>query len=149
MFACLLNYLPANLSILLLMVVKSLKSYLYYFSWKCIVFWYLYRSLISVQFSCIARHAFAWCAYIYHVVSCHLPDITLMSFYHLKPDMLLLDTCSLLWHDLSLASCHINTWPMIIIFTGILYQLSCIIYCDLLSCFIYIQWPEFTVLMYS
>jgi len=32
MFACLLNYLPVSLTILLLMVVKSLKSYLYYIS---------------------------------------------------------------------------------------------------------------------
>jgi len=31
---------------------------------------------------------------------------------HLAPDMLLLDTCSLLWHDLSPAIYHVNTWPM-------------------------------------
>jgi len=47
------------------------------------IFWYSYWSLISVLFSCIAWHAYTWCSISYHVVSCHLPDITLMSCYHL------------------------------------------------------------------
>ena len=119
MFACLLNYLPASLSILLLMVVKSLKSYLYYFSWKCMVLRYLCQFLVSVQFSCVPWHSFAWCACICYAVSCHLPDVTLMSCYHLAPDMLLLDTCFLLWHDLSLVTClitcycHVKTWYLL------------------------------------
>ena len=63
--------------------MKSLKSYLYYFFWHCMIFRYSYRSLISVRFSYITWHAFTWCAYIYHAISCHLSNTTLLSCYHL------------------------------------------------------------------
>ena len=95
--------------------------------------------LYIVLFSCTS-----WRDYIYYAVSCHLPDITLMigyhlapvyitwqlMWYHLTPDMLLLDTCFLLWHDLSPASWHINTWPVITTFMNPA-VLSCITYSDL------------------
>jgi len=63
------------------------------------IFRYPYRSRISVLFFCIA-----WRAYIYHVVSCHLPNITLMSCYHLTSAMMYLTliiitiTGMMTWH---------------------------------------------------
>ena len=140
-FVCLLNYLPASLPILLLMVVKSLKSYLYYFSWKCIVFRYWYRSLVSVRFSCIAWLAFAWRANIPYAVPCHLSDITschvntwhLTCYYmaiapyynmtcHPPPVILIPD----LW--LSHLREYYTCYPVLHTVTWILYLLSCIIY---------------------
>jgi len=53
--------------------------------------------------------------------------------YHLTSDVLLVITCHMLWYHLSPATCHVNTRPMIITFTGIMYLLSCIIYSDLYS----------------
>jgi len=81
------------------MVVKSLKSYLYCFSWNCMIFRYSYRSCISVLFSCIA-----WCAYIYHAITCLLTDITLLSCYHLTSSIIYLTliiitiTGMMTWH---------------------------------------------------
>jgi len=46
--------------------------------------------LISVLFSCIVWHAFTWRAYIYHDITCHLLDITLLPYYHLTSDMIYL-----------------------------------------------------------
>ena len=85
------------------MVMKSLKSYLYCFSWNCMVFGIhtnlVYHTIFLIMFgllvfvsipyittvSCIAWDAFTWCANIYYDVPCHLPDIT---------------------------SCHVNTWHL-------------------------------------
>jgi len=87
------------------MVVKSLKSYLYYFSETVWLFGISYRSLVSVLFSCIAWHTFTWCANIYHAVSCYLPNITPChaitwhaTTWHLP----------LLWFHLSLITCHLS-----------------------------------------
>ena len=135
MFACLLNYLPFSLSILLFMVMKSLK-------FTCTIFLKLHDFSVFVPllyiilFSCIP-----WRDYIYYVVSCHLPDITLMSHYHqhlacyyltlapyynmtyhLPPDILIPD----LW--LSHLREYYTCYPVLHTVTWILYLLSCIIY---------------------
>ena len=136
MIAYLLNYLPASLSILLLMVVKSSKSYLYCFSWKCMISWYLYRSLVSVRFFCTAWYAFAWCANICYVVSCLLPDITSchVNTWHLTCYYLTLASCyDITYHlppDLWLSHLreYHTCYPVLHTVTWILYLLSCIIY---------------------
>jgi len=69
------------------MIMKSLKSYLYYFSWNYMIFRYSYWSRILVLFLCIVWRAFTRRAYIYHAITCHLPDITLLSCYHLTSGM--------------------------------------------------------------
>jgi len=139
MFACLLNFLSARLSILLIMVVKSLKSYLYYFFLKLYSFLIFVPVLYILLFSCIAWYAFSWCANLYYVAPCHLPDII---------------------------SCHVNTWhptcyylalapyynmtyyppPVILIFDLWLSHLR-----EYYTWYplLYIQWPESAVLMYS
>jgi len=82
------NYLLANLSFLLLLVVKSLEFYLNYFSWNCMVFRYSYDFLYRYYFLVSLDIAFTWCAIFYHAITCHLPDITLMSCYHLTSGMI-------------------------------------------------------------
>jgi len=46
------------------MVMNSLKSYLYCFSWNCVIFQYSYWSLISILFACIAWHCFHLMCYL-------------------------------------------------------------------------------------
>jgi len=62
--------------------------------------------------------------------------ISPLSCYYLT--MILLGTCTYydITYHLSPTTCHVNTWPVIITFTEILYLLSSIIYSDLLSCII-------------
>ena len=74
-------------------------SLILFFSWNCLVLWYSYQTRISVLFSYIA-----WRAYIYHAITCHLPDITLLSCYSLTSDTIYLTliiitiTEMMIWH---------------------------------------------------
>jgi len=72
------------------------------------------------------------CFYLmcYHLLCCLLSPAWYHSALMLLPDMLLLDTCPYydITYHLSSASCYINAWPVIITFTKIMYQLSCITY---------------------
>jgi len=86
----------------------------------------------------ITWHVFSWCANTCHAITWHLHAIT----WHqpVSLDIWCVTTwhawhLPLLWYYLSLATCYINIWPVIITFTGILYLLSCIIYIDLYSCY--------------
>jgi len=90
------------------MVVKSLKSFLQLFSKNCVVFLYLYWSPVSVLFTCICinfwyRYRFLVLWYSI-VISTMLVTWYIITWYvdHLIPDMLLLNTCPLLWYHLSL-----------------------------------------------
>jgi len=105
-----------------------------------IIFLYLYRSPVSVPLSYIMiLNNDIYCTYCLTCYYCYVD--------HLTPDMLLLDSCSLLWYHLSPTTCHVNTWPVVITFTGILYLLSCIIYNDLYP--EYSCTPVIHVLLYS
>jgi len=88
------------------------------------IFLYLYRSSYRYHFS-ILWYSIVICTVLiaWRVITCYVDHLTL--------DMQLLDTCPLLWYHLSLFTCHINTWHVIITFSGILYLLSYIIYSDL------------------
>jgi len=101
------------------------------------IFLYLYWSPVSVLFFCICtdpqyrcRFSVLWCSI---VISNVLIAWRAITYYvdNLTPDMLLLDICPLLWYHLSPTTCHVNTWPVIITFTRIMYLSSCVIYSDL------------------
>jgi len=123
MFTCLLiTCLPIIHSSI--MVVKCLKSYLYCFPETASIFGihtdlyigiiFLYRltcfHLMCYHLSCCLLSPARY--YPCHAITCHATT------WHLP----------LLSYHLSLATCHINTRPVIITFTGTLYLLSCIIY---------------------
>jgi len=149
LLAYLLTYLLDDLTIILFDDCEEFETFTYTVFQNHIIFQYLYRSSVSVPFSCICndllyRYYFSICTnpqYRYyfpilwysivistvfitwHAITCYVD--------HMAPDMLLVDTCPILWYHLSPVICHINTWPVIITFTWILYLLSYIIYSDI------------------
>ena len=133
MFACLLNYLSVSLSILLFRVVKSLKSFLYYFPWNCMVFQYSYQYCISYYFPVLLGMfsfdvlTYTMLSLITCLISPHVmltPDTrpaTNNMTYHPPPVILIFD----LWlsHLREYYTCYLILYTV----TWISYLLSCII----------------------
>jgi len=141
---------PALLSsawMFICLLIIYLSVYLFFYHWLWRVWNLIYTVFLRLHdFSIFIPISYISTVFLYRLTCFHL----MLSFIMLSlitclispPDMLLPDHATtwhmpLLWYHLSLASCHVNTWPVIIIFTRIMYLLSCIIYSDLLSCIIY------------
>ena len=155
-FTYFLNYLLASLSILLIMIVKSLKSYLYCFFWNCIVFRYSYQSCISYYFP-VSLNVITYS--MLSLVTCLISPSWYVITWHL---FISLDSwCDITWHPacyyLTLAPYYdiTNHLPRIILtldlwlsylresYRVILYYIHqpVILY--------FIQWPVLLLYMYS
>ena len=102
MFACLLNYLPSSLSILLFMVVRVWNLTYTVFSETT---WFF-----GIRTTLVYRTIFLYHLTWLHIQCCLLSpaDITLMSWYHLTPDTwhLIYDTWQLTCYHLILDICY-------------------------------------------
>ena len=109
--------------------------------------------LYVVLFSCIAWHAFTWCANIYYVVPCHLPDITSCHVITWHLFISLNNWCDGTWHlicyYLTLVSCYDMTYHLSL--DILILDLWLSFFREYCTCYpvLYIQWPESVVLMYT
>ena len=90
MFRLFANYVLVSLSFLLLLVVKSLKFYLYCFFEAAWFFGLRTNLLYRYCFLVSLDIAFTWCVISYYAITFHLPDITVLSCNHLTSDRIYL-----------------------------------------------------------